>query len=128
MESLLIVVQIIALLCLSVLSVYLIVVLVRVREILASVEKDVKELSSKAIPVFTNLEVITDKVKNVTTSIDEQVEAVKHSISSMKEIVDNVVEFERRIQERIEEPVLEAVSFLAAAVKGVRTFIERVRS
>ena len=128
METVLIVMQIVALVCLSALSAYLIVVLVRVREILTSVEKDVKELSSKAIPVFENLEVITEKVKNVTQSIDEQVEAVKHSISSMKAIADNVVDFERRIQERIEEPVLETVSFLAALVKAVRTFIERVRS
>jgi len=120
--------QIVALACLSALSAYLIVVLVRVREILTSVDKDVKELSSRAIPVFENLEVITDKVKNVTQSVDEQVEAVRHSISSMKEVADNVVEFERRIQERIEEPVLETVSFLAALVKGVRTFLERVRS
>lgn len=128
MDSVLILVQIVALLCLSGLSVYLIVVLVRVREILTSVEKDVQELTSKAVPVFANLEVITDKVKNVTSNIDEQVEGVKHSIESVKEIADNVVELERRIQERIEEPVLEAVSFLAAAVKGVRTFLERVRS
>ncbi len=128
METVLIIMQIVALACLSALSAYLIVVLVRVREILTSVDKDVKELSSRAIPVFENLEVITDKVKNVTQSVDEQVEAVRHSISSMKEVADNVVEFERRIQERIEEPVLETVSFLAALVKGVRTFLERVRS
>lgn len=128
MDSLLIIFQIIALLCLSALSVYLIVVLVRVREILTSVEKDVKELSSKAIPVFSNLEVITDKIRNVTSNIDEQMEGVRQSIQSMKEIADSVVVFERRIQERIEEPVLEAVSFAVAAVKGVRTFLERVRS
>lgn len=127
MESLLIIMQIVALVCLSALSAYLIVVLVRVREILTSVEKDVKELSSKAIPVFENLEVITEKVKNVSQSIDEQVEAVKHSVTSMREIADNVLEFERRIQNRIEEPVLETVSFLAALIKGFRTFMERVR-
>ena len=128
MDSFLVIAQIFALICLSVLSLYLIVVLVRVREILTSVEKDVKDLSSKAIPVFANLEVITEKVKNITASIDEQVEGVRQSIQGMKEITENVVEFERRIQERIEEPILEAVAFLAAAVKGVRTFIERVRS
>ena len=127
MESLLIIMQIVALACLSALSAYLIVVLVRVRDILTSVEHDVKDLSSKAIPVFENLEVITDKVKNVTQSVDEQVEAVKHSITSMKVVADNVVEFERRVQERIEEPVLETVAFVAALVKGVRTFFERVR-
>lgn len=128
METTLIVVQIVALLCLSALSVYLIVVLVRLREIMTSVEGSVKELTSRAAPVFANLEVITDKVKNVTENIDEQASGIRQSIQSVKEIADNVLEFERRIQERIEEPVLEAVSFIAAAVKGVRTFIGRVRS
>ena len=37
------------------------------------VEHDVRELSTKAIPVMENLEVITEKVKNITETIDEQV-------------------------------------------------------
>lgn len=128
MESFLVVMQIIALACLSVLSLYLLVVLVRVRSVLSNVEKDLKELSSKAIPVFENLEVITEKMKYIASSIDEQVEMVKTSISSIKEVADNVLSFERRIQARLEEPVLETVSFLAAILKGVRTFFERVRT
>ena len=127
MDSILVVMQIVALACLSVLSVYLVTVLVRLRTILTSVEKDIKELSSKAIPVFENLEVITEKVKNISEGIDEQVETVKHSINSIKEIADNIVGFERRIQSRIEEPVLETISYVAALFKGVRTFVERLR-
>jgi uncharacterized protein YoxC len=127
-ESFLVVMQIIALGCLSVLSVYLITVLVRVRTILTGVEKDLKELSAHAIPVFENLEVITEKIKNITESIDDQVEMVKHSISSIKEIADNIVNFERRVQDRIEEPLLETVSVFAAVFKGVRTFVDRLRS
>lgn len=127
MESLLVIVQIVALMCLSALSVYLIVVLVRVRDVLTSVEQDVKELSAKAIPVFANLEVITEKIKNVTANIDEQMEGVRQSIQSVKEIADSVVAFEREIQQRIEEPVLETVSFVVAAFKGIRTFFERIR-
>lgn len=128
MDNILVVVQVIALLCLSALSVFLIVILVRVRHILTNVAKDLNELSSKAIPVFENLEVITGKIRNVTTNIEEQMDGVKRSIDSVKGIVDNVVAFERRVQECIEEPVLETVSFIVAAIKGVRTFFERVRS
>jgi methyl-accepting chemotaxis protein len=84
-------------------------------------------LTSKAIPVFENLEVITEKVKNVTESIDEQVEMARQSIRSIKEVADNIVNFERRIQERIEEPVLETVSVLASFFRGVRTVVDRLR-
>ena len=127
MEIILVIMQIVALGCLSALSVYLITVLIRVRGILTEVEHDFKEMSSKAIPVFENLEVITNKVRNVSENIDEQVEMVKNSIRSVKEIADSIVDFERRVQNRIEEPVLETVSVLAALFKGVRTFVDRIR-
>ena len=127
MESLILVLQIVALLCLSALSVYLIVVLVKVRSILADVEKDFKELSAKAIPVFENLEIITEKIKIVTESIDEQVETVKQSINAVKEVADNIVNFERRVQERIEEPVYDTISIIVSAFKGVRAFVDRLR-
>jgi len=128
MESLLVVMQIITLLALTVLCIYIIIVLIRLRNTLTLVENDIRELTSKAIPVFTNLEVITDKIKNVTDNIEEQVELTKSSIRSIKEIADNVVTLERKVQEKIEEPILEAVGTIAAVVNGVRAFIARLRA
>ena len=127
MDSILVVVQIFALVCLSVLCIFLISLLARFKTFLTGVEKDLKEISAKAIPVFENLEIITEKVKSVTESIDSQVELVRHSINSIKEITDNIANFERRVQARIEEPVLETVSILAAFLKGIRTFVDRMR-
>jgi uncharacterized protein YoxC len=119
---------IIALTAVSVLCVYLITLIVRVRSILTIVEQDIRELSARAIPVLENLEVITDKVKSVTESIDEQVDIVKQSLGSIKEVAENILSFERRIQERIEEPMLETVGTVAAVIKGVRTFVARLRA
>src|SRR2546427_10331875 len=101
--------EVVALAALSALCVYLITVIVRIRSILTFFEQDVRDLTSKAIPVFENLEIITDKVKAITENIDEQVEMVKHSILSIKDVADNIVEFERRAQERFEEPVMEKI-------------------
>jgi len=127
-QFMLVVFEIIALAALSAVCVYLITVLVRVRNILTVVEQDVRELTSKALPVFENLEIITEKVKNIAESIDEQVEVVRHSIDSMREVADNVVDFERRVQERLEEPVMETIGTIAAIFKGVRTFMARMRA
>ena len=127
MDSILVAVQIFALVCLSVLCIFLISLLARLKTFLTGVERDLKEISTKAIPVFENLEIITEKVKSVTESIDSQVELVRHSINSIKEITDNIANFERRVQERIEEPVLETVSILAAFFKGIRAFVDRMR-
>ncbi len=128
MELVLVIAQIVALLCLSALCIYMIVVLLRVRDIMVNVEKDVKDIATRAVPVLENMEYITSRVKGITDSIDDQVAAVRESIGSIKMIADNVVDLERRVQERIEGPILETVGIVSAVFKGVRAFVDRVRA
>jgi uncharacterized protein YoxC len=118
----------VALAAVSAVCVYLIIVLIRVKEVLNSFEKDMKDVASRAVPVLENMEHITSRVRNISESIDDQVYTVQQSIGSMKEMADNIVALERRIQERVEGPLLETIGFAAAVVKGFRTFFDRVRA
>jgi uncharacterized protein YoxC len=127
-EPVLVIALILALVCLSALCVYMILFLLRVREILTGVEKDFKEMSARALPVLDNMEYITSRVKSITDNIDDQVMIVRESIGSVKEIADNMVALERKVQDRIEGPILDTVAFVAALFKGVRTFVDRVRA
>jgi uncharacterized protein YoxC len=127
-ETFLLVAQIVLYLCLSVLCIYLIVVLLRVRDILTNVERDLKEMTSRALPVLENMEFITSRVKSIADNIDDQVMIVRESIVSIKDIADNVVALERKVQDRIEGPILDTVAFVAAIFKGFRTFVDRVRA
>jgi uncharacterized protein YoxC len=127
-ESVLLIAQILLYLCLSALCIYLIVVLLRVRDILNIVEKDLKEMTSRAIPILENMEFITARVKSITESIDDQVMIVRESISSIRQIADNVVALERKVQDRIEGPILDSVAFVASVFNGVRTFFDRIRA
>lgn len=128
METTLVITQIVALLCLSALCIYLIVVLLRVRETLTSIEKDFKELTTRALPILENMEFITARVKGIAENIDDQVASVRESIASIRQVAMNVVDLERKVQERIEGPILEGVALGAALFKGVRTFVERIRA
>jgi uncharacterized protein YoxC len=125
---LLLIAQIVALLSVSAVCIYLIVVLLRVREVLTAFEKDMKEVTSRAIPVLENMEYISSRVRNITETIDDQVVIVQQSIGSMKEMADNIVALERKVQERVEGPILDTLGFVAAVLKGFRTFIDRVRA
>ena len=124
----LIVAQVVALVCVSAVCIYLIVVLVRFKEVLTLVEKDMNEVASRAVPVLENMEFITNRVRNITETIDDQVTVVQESIGSMKEMTDNIVALERRVQDQIEGPILETIGFAAALIKGFRTFLARVRA
>jgi uncharacterized protein YoxC len=120
--------QIIALVCVSAVCIYLIIVLLRLKEVLTSFETDLKDVTARTLPVLENMEYITSRVRNITESIDDQVTIVQESIGSMKEMADNIVALERRVQERVEGPILDTLGFVAAVLKGVRTFFARVRA
>jgi uncharacterized protein YoxC len=127
-ELFLVIAQILALLCVSALCIYLIVVLSRVKGTLTNVEKDVKEMTTHSLPVLENMEFITSRVRSISENVDDQVAIVRQSLGSIKEVADNVVALERKVQERIEGPILETVAIIAAVFKGIRTFVERVRA
>ena len=124
----LVIAEIILFLCLSALCIYLIVVLTRVRDILNGMEKDFKEVTSRAVPILENMEYITTRVKSITENIDDQVMIVRESISSVRQIADNIVAMERKVQDRVEGPILDSVAFVASVFNGVRAFFERLRA
>ncbi len=126
-NTLVVIVGILALLCLSAVCIYLILVLVRLKDVISGLEKDLKEVTSRVLPVLENMEFITARVKSITENIDDQVMMVRDSVGSVREIADNIVGLERKMQERIEGPILDSVAFVAALFKGVRTFLDRVR-
>jgi uncharacterized protein YoxC len=127
-ETFLVIAQILALVCVSALCVYLILVLLRVRDMLTNVEKDLKEVTSRVLPVLDNLEFITTRVKSIVENVDDQVMIIRESMGSVREVAENIVALERKVQERIEGPILDTVAFVAALFKGVRTFVDRVRA
>ena len=128
MEGFATVVQVLSDLAVIALCVFLVVFLVRLKTALGVLEREIRELSARTLPVLDNLEVITDKIRNVAENINDQVELVRDSINTVREIANNVVDFERRIQARIEEPLLESIGTIAAVVKGLRAFFVRLRA
>jgi uncharacterized protein YoxC len=119
--------QIILVLSLAGLAIYLVIVLAKVKTLLVQIESDVKNVSARVIPVLENMEVITSRLRSITANFDDQMTVVTSSVQSIKEIADSIVEFERRVQDRIEAPVLEVAGLLGSVVRGVAAFINRLR-
>lgn len=122
METLRSVVELVALISVSALCIYLIIVLVRTREVLTVMKKDLEDLGEKAGPVLDNLSVITEHLKSVSEKVDDQVGLVKGSLESVKQAADNFVSLEQRLQDSFEEPMLRLSSMLNAIVNRVAGF------
>jgi hypothetical protein len=119
-ETVLQFVELIALLSLTVLSIYLIV-------ILSGMRRDVTEFVQRAKPVLDNLAYITEKLKSTAEKIDNHVDIVRSSLNSLKSVADNVLVLEERVQQRLEEPILQVASILGAIVSSVGMFFDRFR-
>lgn len=121
METVLAFAQLIALLSVSALCIYLIVVLTQFK-------KDVSEFNQRSKPVLENLSVITEKLKSAATKIDEQADIVKDSLESIKSVADSVVMFEQRVQEQLEGPIMQVASVIGSTISGITAFFNRYRN
>ncbi|HWP81642.1 MAG TPA: DUF948 domain-containing protein [Bacteroidota bacterium] len=127
LETLLKIAQLVALLSVAALCLYLIATLVRLKDVVIKLQQDVSDMSSNAKPVLANLVTVTEKLKSITTKIDEQVGLVKGSLESLKQAADNVVMFEQQIQRQLEEPILRVTSVFGALVDRFAGFFDRFR-
>jgi uncharacterized protein YoxC len=124
--TLLQVAQIIALICISVLCVYLITTVLRLRETFESFNKHFSELSEKTIPVLSNLEEITGRTKSIISHLEEQVRSVKLSVESLQDIVEDIKLFERRLERILEQPVVRTVELVNELVSGIGSVLSIV--
>lgn len=128
MEVALTVAKVIALLAVAALCVYLIVLLARVKESIAAIEVTVKDVAAHVVPVLDNVEFLTTKANSIAETVEEQMGVVKESVDTLKTMTDTIAQFERDIQSHVEGPIRETASVVRAVSKGVKTFIEHVRT
>ncbi len=128
METLIDIGKVLALFSAAALCVYLIVVLARLREVLALLQKDFSEMTRNLKPILENLNVATERLKSIAMKVDEQVLLFKSSLESFKSVADNVVDFERRVQERLEEPIIRVTSLIGGFVSRILSFLGRSKA
>ena len=106
METLIQLTKILALSSFSALCIYLIVVLVRFNALLQVLQRELVDLNKNLKPILENLTVITEKIRQIASKVDEQVNMVQGVFIAFKRISDNVTRFEERFQQMLEEPLM----------------------
>jgi uncharacterized protein YoxC len=126
-DALLNVAQLVALVSVSALCIYLIVVLVQLKDVLTALKQNLADFNRHAKPVLENLEVITERLRSIASKIDEQVGLMKASFESIKAAADNVVMFEEKVQRWLEEPIFRITSAFSGIVSGILAWFEGPR-
>jgi uncharacterized protein YoxC len=109
------------------LCIYLIFTISKLRVSFIKLEEDLSELNRNAIPIMENLKIVSDKIKNISENVDDQISILHSSVESIRGMTQNIVSFEKKIQYGVEGPVMEAVSFVSALVKAVQAFVAKMK-
>ena len=96
--------------------------------VLNQLESSMREISEKSGPLLENSGVITGKIREIAESVDGEVTNVKGALDSLVGAVENIVDLERKVQSKIENPILDAAGFFAGITSGIKTFLRVLKS
>ncbi|MBN2366219.1 MAG: DUF948 domain-containing protein [Calditrichaeota bacterium] len=102
--------------------------LLQVRRTAKNLEITSKTVNQNLPGILTNLDEITTNLTQVTQSIHYQIHGIQNIVDRFQNVAEDVVDFERTLRAELESPVVETVSTISAAVKGVRAFMDTLRN
>lgn len=106
-----------------VLIIFMIPAVIQFRHSARSLEETSNQLNQKTTPVLENLEAITANINQITASGRDQMEALSEVVSEVKLLVDDVANFQKNLQNKIEDPVIETLTTISAVTKAIRVFL-----
>jgi uncharacterized protein YoxC len=116
---------ILALFSASALCIYLIVVLTRFNAFLQILQRELVDLNKNLKPILENINTMTDKLRLITSKVDEQVNMVQGVFVAFRRITENVTRFEERFQQMLEEPLLRVSALFGNVINRVVSLLGR---
>lgn len=95
----------------------------------ARIEKlsfDVKDIKPKVEATIDKINSVSDNVNLLVTKFNNNVDVLSTVVDKIKETADGIIEFEQRIQKKIEPPVMDTVNTIAAVSVGIKTFFDKM--
>jgi len=97
---------------------YAIPVLIQIRRTAGEVEKLAQTVRTQITPLGKDLAIIFQEIRTILESIHQQADKVEVGMTALQEIVVNLRDFQRDIQEKIEGPLLEVSTLIEAVSEG----------
>lgn len=102
----------------------LLVVLVQIRRTAKEAEKLLDTSRQQIAPLAHDLTIILNDAKKIVQSVQLQMGKIELGVDHLKETAIRISEFEKMVQEKIEQPILEISTLVTAISRALRAFIE----
>jgi len=117
----------VVLILISALVIFLIVYLWKITRSIQELQKDISKISDKLEPLLASLSEVTTKFSDLSDQVKKQLDASKGIVFSVKERVEKILEFEGKIRNGIEGPVMGVINQFKAISNGVNTFLSYLK-
>lgn len=97
--------------------------LIQIKQSSKKLEKTADDLNQYLPSILENVNGITTSLNDILSNGRRQVATLEEATDNIKMMVDDIVNFERRIKEQVEEPIVDTLRRITAITKAVRTFI-----
>jgi len=102
----------------------LLIVLVQVKRTAKEAEKLMETSRYHIAPISHDLTIIVNDIKRIVQSIQKQMGMVENGVGDIKDTVTRITQFEKELQEKLQQPVIEFATLISAVSKALRAFID----
>lgn len=89
--------------------------------------KDFSDIKPKVYETVDKINLLSDNVNSVVTKVNDNVEILGTVVDKVKDTADSIMEFEKKIQNSIEPPVMETINTVSAVSAGIKTFFDSLK-
>jgi len=101
----------------------LLIALVQIRRTAKEAEKLMETTRQQIAPISHDLTIIVNDLKKIVTSIQKQTGMVEQGVGEIKDTVIRINQFEKTLQEKLQQPIIEFATLISAVSKALRAFI-----
>jgi len=94
-----------------------------INEKIESIAADSKEIKPKVISTLEKIGELSESVKDVTGKVNENIYVLGNVVEKIKDTTETAIEFQQKVQNAIEPPIMETVNTITAVSAGVKTFM-----
>jgi predicted PurR-regulated permease PerM len=109
----------------SAVCIYLIVVLVRFKVFLQVLQIELIDLNRNLKPILENLNAVTDKLRLITTKVEDQIDIIHGVFLAFRRITENITRLEEHFQQRLEEPLMRVGALFGNIINRIASLFMR---
>ncbi|MCB0260558.1 MAG: DUF948 domain-containing protein [Calditrichaeota bacterium] len=107
---------------LMILVAFLVPAILQLRQTARQLEATTANMDKTLPSIMANLDEIASNVAAITSTGRRQLEALDGSVQEVKQMIDDVVAFEKRLKRKVESPLINSAGTISAAARAIQAF------